>query len=59
MDELNAHIQEEIHLYVLFVDDIALPLMDESRDGVNAKIERLQEVLESKGFKNKSYKDIM
>ena len=35
-------------MYVIF-DDIVL--VDESRDGVNAKLERWWETLESKGFK--------
>ena len=34
---------------MLFVDDMVLA--GESRDGVNAKLERLRETLESKGFK--------
>ena len=38
MDELNAHIQEEVPWRMLFADDIAL--VDESRDRVNAKLER-------------------
>ena len=48
-DELNGHIQEEVHWCVLFVDNIVL--VDESRDVVNAKLERWWEALESKGFK--------
>ena len=34
---------------MLFAD--AIVLVDESRDGVNTKLERWREVLESKGFK--------
>lgn len=34
---------------MLFADDIVL--VDESRDGVNAKLERWREALKSKGFK--------
>lgn len=37
---------------MLFVDDIVLA--DELRDGVNTKLERWQETLESKGFKTSS-----
>ena len=49
MDELIAHIQEEVPWYMLFVDNIVL--VDESRDCVNAKLETWWEALESKGFK--------
>ena len=49
MDELIAHIQAEVHWCMLFADDIVL--VDELRDGVNAKLERWLEALESKGFK--------
>ena len=45
MDELTAHIQEEVHWCILFVDDILL--VDESRDGVNAKLERWREASKS------------
>ena len=38
MDELTIHIQQEIPWCILFEDDIVL--VDESRDGVNAKLER-------------------
>ena len=38
MDELVAYIQEEVPWCMLFVNDIVLA--DESRDGVNAKLER-------------------
>ena len=44
MDELTAHIQEEVSWFMLFVDDIML--MDESRDGVIAELGRWQEALE-------------
>ena len=49
MDELTAHIQEEVPWCMLFVDDIVL--VNESRDCVNAKFERWQEALESKALK--------
>ena len=49
MDELVAHIQDEVPWYMLFADYIVL--VDKSRDGVNAKLERWREALESKGFK--------
>ena len=49
MDELTAHFQEEVPWCILFVDDIVL--VDESRDGLDAKLERQKEALESKGFK--------
>ena len=35
MDELTAYIQEEVPSYMLFAVDMVL--VDESRDGVNAK----------------------
>ena len=40
---------------MLFADDLVF--VDELRVGVNAKLKRESEALESKGFKNKSYKD--
>ena len=49
MDELTAHIQEEVPWCMLFADEIVL--VDELRDGVNAKLERWYETLEPKGFK--------
>ena len=54
MDELTTHIQEEVSWCMLFVVDIVL--VNESRDDVNAKLERWQEALESKGFKISSIK---
>ena len=47
-DELTAYIQE-LSWCMLFADGILL--MDESRDGVNAKLERWPEAFESKVFK--------
>ena len=38
VDELTAHIQEKMHWCMLVVDDIVL--VDESRDSVNARLER-------------------
>ena len=35
-----ANIQEELSLCILFADDMVL--VDESRDGVNAKLERFK-----------------
>ena len=49
MDELIAHIQEEVPWYMLFTDDIVL--MDELRDVVNTKLERWSGTVESKSFK--------
>ena len=44
IDKLTAHFQEEVPWCILFADDIVL--VDESSDGVNAKLERRQETLE-------------
>eukprot|EP00268_Persea_americana_P005686 TRINITY_DN11935_c0_g1_i1.p1 TRINITY_DN11935_c0_g1~~TRINITY_DN11935_c0_g1_i1.p1 ORF type:complete len:104 (+),score=8.56 TRINITY_DN11935_c0_g1_i1:358-669(+) len=49
MDELIAHIQEEIPWFMLFAYDIML--VDEVRDSANVKLERWREAFESKGFK--------
>ena len=49
MNELTAHIQKEIPWCMLFADDIVL--VNESRDGVNAKHERWWKALGSKDFK--------
>ena len=49
MDGLTAHIQEKVPQCMLFADDIVL--VNESRNGVNAKLQRWWEALESKGFK--------
>lgn len=38
MAELTTHVQEEVPYCILFADDIVL-VVDESRDGVNAKFE--------------------
>jgi len=49
MDELTRAIQDEIPWYMLFADDIVL--VDETRVGVNAKLELWRQTLESRGFK--------
>ena len=38
IDEFTDHIQEEVPWYMLFANDIEL--VDKSRDGMNAKLER-------------------
>jgi len=49
MDELTRGIQYEIPWNMLFVDDIVL--IDESREGVNTKLEMWRTTLESQGFR--------
>ena len=49
MDEVIRDIQGDIPWCMLFVDDVVL--VDESRTGVNQKLELWQETLESKGFR--------
>jgi len=49
MDELTRWIQDEIPWCMLFADDIVL--IDESRKGVNTKLERWRGTLEAKGFR--------
>jgi len=49
MDELTRDIQDEIPWCMLFEDDIVL--IDESREGVNIKLERWRDTLEAKGFR--------
>ena len=49
IDELTTHIQKKVPWCMLFADDIVL--VDELRYGVNVKIKRWWEALESKGFK--------
>jgi hypothetical protein len=49
MDELTKHIQVEVPWCMLFADDIVL--VDETRDGVNRKLELWREVLEDKGLR--------
>jgi len=49
MDELTREIQDELPWSMLFADDIVL--IDESRQGVNDKLERWRHTLESRGFR--------
>ncbi|XP_047267018.1 uncharacterized protein LOC107853402 [Capsicum annuum] len=49
MDVLTRSIQGEVPWYLLFADDIVL--IDESRQGINDKLEVWKQILESKGFK--------
>ncbi|KAG2594592.1 hypothetical protein PVAP13_5KG006512 [Panicum virgatum] len=49
MDEVTRDIQGEIPWYMLFADDVVL--VDESRAGVNRKLELWRRTLESKGFR--------
>nr|XP_033510141.1 uncharacterized protein LOC117274918 [Nicotiana tomentosiformis] len=49
MDALAYHIQGEVPWYMLFTDDIVL--IDETRGGVNDRLEVWRYTLESKGFK--------
>ncbi|KAM2605119.1 hypothetical protein TB2_033955 [Malus domestica] len=49
MDELTRHIQDDIPWCMLFADNIVL--IDETQEGVNAKLNLWIEVLESKGLR--------
>ena len=49
MDELTKHIQIEVPWCMLFVDGIVL--VDETKEGVNIKLDLWRNNLESKGFK--------
>ena len=49
MDELIRGIQDEIPWCMLFANDIVL--IDETREGVNTKLERGRDTLEAKGFR--------
>jgi hypothetical protein len=49
MDEITNDIQEDIPWYMLFADGVVL--IDESRIGVNQKLELWRQTLESKGFR--------
>jgi len=49
MDELTREIQDKIPLCMLFADDIVL--IDESKEGVNTKLERWEDTLQAKGFR--------
>ena len=56
IDELTRRIQEEVPRCMLFVDDVVL--IDETREGVNAKLELWRGILESKGFRISLTKNI-
>jgi len=49
IDELTRGIKDEIPWCMLFANDIAL--IDETREGVNTKLEWWRDTLEAKGFK--------
>jgi len=49
MDKLTREIQEEVPWCMLFADDIVL--IDESREGVNTRLERWRDTLEARGFR--------
>jgi hypothetical protein len=49
MDEITKDIQEDIPWCMLFADDVVL--IDESRIGVNQKLELWRQTLESKDFR--------
>jgi Reverse transcriptase (RNA-dependent DNA polymerase) len=49
MDEITNDIQEDIPWCMLFADDVVL--IDESRIGVDQKLELWRQTLESKGFR--------
>ena len=49
MDVLTREIQDELPWCMLFADDIVLN--DETRQGVNDKLERWRQTLESRGFR--------
>jgi hypothetical protein len=49
MDEITRDIQGDIPWCMIFVDDVVL--VDESRKGVNRKLELWKHMLESKGFR--------
>ena len=49
IDEITRHIQHEVPWCMLFADDIVL--VDETREGVNAKLELWRKTLETKGFR--------
>ena len=49
MDELTRAIQDEIPWCMLFADDIVL--VDETKAGINAKLELWRKTLESRDFR--------
>ena len=57
MDEVTRDIQGDIPWCMLFADDVVL--VDESRTGVNQKLELWRETLESKGFRLRTKTEYM
>ncbi|KAF3670597.1 Exosome complex exonuclease RRP44 [Capsicum annuum] len=53
-DVLTRHIQGEVPYCLLFADDVVL--IDETRSGVNAKLEVWRQTLESKEFRSPKFK---
>ena len=49
MDKITKGIQDEIHWCMLFVDDVVL--VDETKEGVNTKLELWRQTLEAWGFR--------
>ena len=49
MDKLTKNIQDDVPWCMLFADDIVL--VDETREGVNTKLEIWRKALEFKGFR--------
>ena len=49
MDKLTRHIQDEVPWCMLFVDCIVL--VNETKGGLNTKVERWREALQTKGLK--------
>ena len=49
MDELTREIQDDVPWCMLFADDIVL--IDETKAGLNTKLERWREALETRGFR--------
>ena len=54
MDELTKEIKDELPWFMSFADDIVL--IDETREGVNSKLERSRHTLESRGFRVSRFK---
>jgi len=48
MDELTREIEDEVPWCILFADDIVL--IDETRDGLNEKLEKWRHTLKSRGI---------
>ena len=49
MDEITKSIQDEVPRCMMFADDVVL--MDETKEGVQAKLELWRQTLESRGFR--------